>query len=410
MSANALGYGGDATGTWPDEAAARNGGVEARGDGLAPLVWKGLFLTVVTLGIYRFWYKTDLRRWYWRRSFVAGSAFEYRGTARELFVGFLIALALLAPLYILFGLSTLVAEGPLAAALQALAGPAFFLLVQYGFYRSRRYRLTRTVWRGLRFDQRGSPWIYALKSFGWLLVVVLTLGLGFPLMRRALERHRVRNTRFGTAEGAFDAPVGGLLLRWAALLVPGAGLFIAGLGVAVIIFAQNFASGRASDAAMPTVLILSGLLWAALLWPWYRAAEFRTFVGGSRLGPLRLRSTLGAGSIYGIYLKYIAAAVAGIALFGLAVGAIGYGAMRSGRFSPEAATTGVALLMPLYLLLFLFWSALKELILNQGFWRAALDSLSIEDLAELDGVLATSVADEAATGEGFADALDFGGV
>ena len=56
-------------------------------------------LLAVTLGIYRFWLTTDMRRFLWSNTEIAGETLEYTGTARELLLGFLIAIAILIPLY-----------------------------------------------------------------------------------------------------------------------------------------------------------------------------------------------------------------------------------------------------------------------------------------------------------------------
>ena len=55
-------------------------------------------LGVLTLGFYRFWGKTRLRRYLWGRVSFHGDPFEYTGTGMELFVGFLVAIAVLIPL------------------------------------------------------------------------------------------------------------------------------------------------------------------------------------------------------------------------------------------------------------------------------------------------------------------------
>ncbi len=55
------------------------------------------------------------------------------------------------------------------------------LFGQFAIYRARRYRLTRTVWRGVRFWMTGSGWIYALRASLWGLLVILTLGLRFAV-------------------------------------------------------------------------------------------------------------------------------------------------------------------------------------------------------------------------------------
>ena len=54
---------------------------------------------MVTLGIYRFWLTTDVRRFLWANTEVAGESLEYTGTPLELLLGFLIAIAILIPVY-----------------------------------------------------------------------------------------------------------------------------------------------------------------------------------------------------------------------------------------------------------------------------------------------------------------------
>src|ERR1043165_10290685 len=62
------------------------------------LLSRGAVLLLVTLGIYRFWLQTGVRRFLWNNTQIAGDHLEYIGTARELLIGFLIAIAFLAPL------------------------------------------------------------------------------------------------------------------------------------------------------------------------------------------------------------------------------------------------------------------------------------------------------------------------
>jgi len=45
-----------------------------------------ILLGVITLGIYRFWGKTRIRKYIWSRSSFRGEHFEYSGTGGELFV------------------------------------------------------------------------------------------------------------------------------------------------------------------------------------------------------------------------------------------------------------------------------------------------------------------------------------
>src|ERR1700745_2291873 len=98
------------------------------------LLIRGGALLLCTLGIYRFWLATDMRRFLWANTELAGETFEYTGTARELLLGFLIALAILLPLYAGFFLVAL-GLGELSSLLALLV---LTVLGHYAVYRARR--------------------------------------------------------------------------------------------------------------------------------------------------------------------------------------------------------------------------------------------------------------------------------
>ena len=68
---------------------------------------KGAGLLILTLGLYRFWFATDVRRFLWSNTEIGGETLEYTGLATELLGGFLLALAILVPLYTAFAIAAL---------------------------------------------------------------------------------------------------------------------------------------------------------------------------------------------------------------------------------------------------------------------------------------------------------------
>ncbi|MGB0797738.1 MAG: DUF898 family protein, partial [Planktomarina sp.] len=60
------------------------------------LAIKTTLLTVITLGVYRFWARTRIRRYIWSAIRPGGDEFEYTGTGLEKFLGFLLAVVILA--------------------------------------------------------------------------------------------------------------------------------------------------------------------------------------------------------------------------------------------------------------------------------------------------------------------------
>src|SRR5882762_4713710 len=99
----------------------RAGGAGLVYDGrLGPLfsLWlKVTLLAFLTLGFYRFWGRTRVRKYLWSRISLDGERFEYDGTGGELFRRFLVTLVVLAPLLLapqvanLAGLSPLLVGG-----------------------------------------------------------------------------------------------------------------------------------------------------------------------------------------------------------------------------------------------------------------------------------------------------------
>jgi uncharacterized membrane protein YjgN (DUF898 family) len=387
----------------------RIGRVEALPTKLAPLVKKGVLLTVLTLGIYRFWYRTNLRRWYRTNTVVDGDALAYHGTAKELFIGFLIAIAIFVPIYGLFIAAGTLAGEKLATVVSAIYGVVFLALAQFGLYRARRYRLTRTSWRGVRFDQDGSAWRYAFSSIGYMILSAITLGILFPLLRLKTEAIRIRNTRFGSATGAFDAPLTPLLKRWVVtwfgmifvLLAPGIIFAIVGgkPEQAIYLFASPI-----GIAGILAVLCLV-LILMVLLWTRYVTFEFRHFTNHTRIGEVQLRSSFPVVTYVKRVMAYMLAVIIVLIGAGLLFGLISVGGVKSGA---GAAIPFVLILI--YLAIFIVFSVLKELMLNRRFWELGCQTMTLENIQSVDQIIATALSSENATGEGLADALDFGGV
>lgn len=143
-----------------------------------------LALTILTLGIHRFWWKTAVRRRLWSETTVDGDPLEYSGRGIEMFLGALIVFAaVLVPLSVLsFVAQLLQGSGQLlwAGLLQLAFVVLVFWLVGFAVYRGRRYMLSRTSWRGIRAGMTGNGVGYAWLSFRLTLLNAVTLGIATP--------------------------------------------------------------------------------------------------------------------------------------------------------------------------------------------------------------------------------------
>jgi uncharacterized membrane protein YjgN (DUF898 family) len=265
------------------------------------LVTRGAALELVTFGFYRFWLANDIRRHLWSHTSIDGDAPEYTGRGRELLIGFLFALAILGPIYLAYFLIGIEAERYKAFASFPLL-LFFYLFGQFAIYRARRYRLTRTVWRGVRLWMDGSGWAYAMRAAGWAVLVVLTLGLILPWREAALERYKMRHCHYGDLQGSFDGRGSELFKRgWILWLVAISPFIAVMLELVVRAFVSTPPIGN-------FVLGLSALIWLIALpfiYGLFKAIEWRWWISGLRFGDVSFESDLPRGALYGLYWKVI---------------------------------------------------------------------------------------------------------
>jgi uncharacterized membrane protein YjgN (DUF898 family) len=389
---------------------------------------KGAALVVVTLGIYRFWLATDVRRFLWSNTEISGDTLEYNGLATELLVGFLFAVAILVPLYMVFALVAL--ELNLVAVAPALIGFALLaLLGEYALYRARRYRLTRTVFRGLRFDQHGSPWRYAVYALLCWAIVIATLGLAYPWTQAFLERFKMRNTSYGDLPGRFEGSGLSLFLRGLPMWLLIVGPIVVALGVlsAQIDWdALSRLTANSDDAAIGEMIdkmlapgigvaiaaFATSFVALPLLYPWFQAVKLRWWISGLRFGDVAVTSRLRTGPVYRVYLRlmlylFLLSLLAAI-MGGMTVAVVAGIVRLAHNATLTQVVTGVIGIL-LYVVVMIGSSTIYQVIVAAGLWRLGAETAALSGEAALDGVRATGTA-SSALGEGLADALGVGSI
>ena len=343
-------------------------------------------LTLVTLGVYRFWGKTRVRRYLWSRVSFLGDRAEYTGTGGELLLGFIAAIVVLALLAVVpIGIQwTIGLDHPAYWAAEGAYAVVILFLVFVAEYRARRYRLSRTEWRGIRFTQDGSSVRYALLALGWVAVTILSLGTAYPVYRARLQRYRLAHTSFGDRRFEFEGRAVPLLKSW--LL---AWLFL-----------------------LPTF---------GLTYVWYRAREFRYFAGKTGCGALSFASDLRTGAMIRIVVVFV---VLTLLVVGLLFTAIVTLAVTTIVLNPEMGelmrraggslpfdlrafdlvgyVVAIAIFFPIMALL-------RLLFLIHPLFRNVLPSISVIGEEDYEAI-AQSAQSMPRQGEGLADALDVGAV
>jgi uncharacterized membrane protein YjgN (DUF898 family) len=281
---------------------------------------KNILLSLVTLGIYRFWAKTRLRRFLWGNTRVDGEALEYTGTGKELFLGFLKAVLVLVPAFGVLELAELFLDAGIvvSVAISVLRIVLVFALIYAGTFAARRYRMSRTTWRGIRFQQLGSMWRYAGIAMIGSLLTALTLTLYGPFNRVRLMRYETENLRFGS--GVFRFTGEGRTLFSSYVHYWGVGL-ITIIIAALVTYSQftfetsmlwdmelwadeedsaELAKAIFSAAAAPLALLVPLLL---LLGLWYQARTLRFYAENLHLESLSFAaSKVTGGAIFWLLL------------------------------------------------------------------------------------------------------------
>jgi uncharacterized membrane protein YjgN (DUF898 family) len=261
-----------------------------------PIAATNALLIIVTLGVYRFWAAARQRRYLWSRTHVIDDALEWTGTGKEMFIGFLIVIAILAPffLFISFGFDALVARGKLDAAFGIVTLFYIALLYLGGFarFRALRYRLSRTWWHGIRGGSNDPGWSYGGEYLGRYALVGMTMFILFPWATTRLWNARWNAMSFGPLEFRAKLNSEGLMARWALVYVAPIGLLVLGGVMGVMAAVAMSGTNGPPPAGLMVVLIgffvifylaipLATLHWYA---KFYRKAAEATRIGDLEFG------------------------------------------------------------------------------------------------------------------------------
>ncbi|SEK43152.1 Uncharacterized membrane protein YjgN, DUF898 family [Roseovarius nanhaiticus] len=376
----------------------------------APLFWLGVrtaMLTAVTLGIYRFWAKTRIRRHIWSSVAADGDAFEYTGTGLEKFLGFLAAIVILA-LYLgavqmvlfyfglsLFGTAETQAQAFLQFGALSITSIAVLPLIFFAQYRARRYQMGRTRWRGVRFGVLPGAWGYVWRAMAHWAVTILSLGLLWPRMTFCLEKYKVDRSWYG------DAPFhqGG---RWQELYPAMKHLFIgAGLMVLSVIF------GFAEVYVMAGLWGALGVVWALVGILSYRVNSFAYLARHLTLGDGRIGFDA-APETWAILWQIVGGSLLvsfgtglAFAILGLIPAALAFMEVISLRVL--IVPTVLAYLLAMAISSSLYLTCVAQPVLRHVTARCRLTG------ADALGDVRQREADGDTDAEGFADALDIGG-
>jgi uncharacterized membrane protein YjgN (DUF898 family) len=282
------------TGTVAEKAPASAFTFEGDWREFAPIAFTNLLLSIVTLGIYRFWATTRERDYLWSRSRLIDTPLAWAGTGGELFLGFVMAIFLIGVPAVSLNLVTqglILQDQPVAAAiLFALLVIVLSYFIGVARFRALRYRLSRTHWYGIRGGSDDPGFHYGL-SYIWKSFVGMTAaGLLVPWAMCSLWNERWNRMSFGPHAFASNVEAGPLMKRYLLFYALPIVLLIA----AVIIGALAAATGQVGVAVgggMAVVLVLAFYVAIPVVMLIFYAKFYRNALDGLRLDTLQFGFT-----------------------------------------------------------------------------------------------------------------------
>ena len=326
---------------------------------LTGLSFLNFALTIVTLGIYGFWGRTEVRKRIWSSVRLGGEPLEYTGTGKELFLGFLFVIGVVFLPFILIAMGSQLAFGPKSPGtfiVQGILYAAGIYLVGVAVYRARRYRLLRTNWRGIRGALVGNSWAYGWTSFwtllllpgiliacavaarvtvgpsivgrmaasgyltGGILLVALIAWLWLvPWRATVLQRRLTNEMTFGDQPFSFVGSARPLYARFIARWIGVVVLAMATVGAlyATGVLPKVWAMIQAQQLNLPPsrvpkfttqeiiaavgVLLLASFLYS-IITAWYRAAQANIFAAATRFIGTPLKLGVSAGGLIWLFV------------------------------------------------------------------------------------------------------------
>jgi len=227
---------------------------------------KHVCLSIITLSWYRFFTKTEIRKYLWQNVELDGEPFEYTGTGIELLLGYLKAIGFVIVAYAGFIGTMMFAEDAVFGLLALIGIVAFVYFSSVAYYGALRYRLTRTLYRGIHFGLRGSAWRFGLLTLKHVGLEIVTIGFYSPYATNQNWAYIAGNMHYGDQNFSYDAKK----------MVP-----FESYAIAFLLTIFTFGAS----------------------WFWYHAAITRHCLSCASLNNVRFQSTLTGGRLLGFSLK-----------------------------------------------------------------------------------------------------------
>jgi len=261
-----------------------------------------LLLTILTLGVYYFWGKVRIRHYLLGHAEFEQDRFAYHATGKELFLGYVKVALFFGLLYGVQLAVELLWKNPIAIAALGIFLPLLFSLLVFplAIVGSRRFRMSRTSWRGIRFSFRGRARDFLKIYVPGLVLSIVTLGLYYPFFQNNIRRFLVSRSYFGTTPFAYDGRGRDLFRLYVPLILISVLIFLLPfLLVLGSLFLPSFQ--RIDLLKLFLIVIVGGIVSLGAYWIWFSAQRQRYYWAHTSFTTTRFRSTVTAGRLVRLF-------------------------------------------------------------------------------------------------------------
>ncbi len=147
-----------------------------------------VLLSIVTLGIYSAWAKVRNKQYFYANTLLDGSPFQYSASPIAILKGRIIVIAVLAAVSILSQFFPLT---------NAIFFVFIFLVTPWLVMRSMMFNARYSSYRNLNFSFEKNLSGAVTTFIGLTILMIITLGLAYPLLTHGIQKYRVDNHGFG---------------------------------------------------------------------------------------------------------------------------------------------------------------------------------------------------------------------
>ena len=204
-------------------------------------------LSILTLGIYSAWAKVRTQQYFYSNTLINGSGFNYHALPLNILKGRIIAV-------VLFVLYSFAVNSTPILALPAII--LFVIALPWMVIRALAFNARMTSFRGVRFNFEASYGEAAKIILLWPLLLIVTFGLTFPLIKHKYYDFVIKHSSMGTTAFRYSGKLTDMFVMYLIAMA-----IAAGISTAMMILGGIFAAisglAAASESSSPLMIWLA---------------------------------------------------------------------------------------------------------------------------------------------------------